>query len=366
MSSPTPPFPPPGARPPAPPAPLPPSAPPPGHGITTPPPAAPAPTAPWTTGAAFRPGAIPLRPLTLGAMYDGAFRIIRYNPKATVGAAALVTSVAMLFPLIVSVVVESTVGTGLTASGDVPATMSDEQVIGLLASVGSLVLGMLGAQLGLIFVTGMVAQVTRGAAVGRRMGLGEAWAETHGVRWRLIGLTLLVGIGMTLAIAALVTPIALIVWVTGDPLLTVLAVVVGVVALVVGGPLLWIRLVYLASVTLVLERRGVFAALARSWRLSGGHFWRTLGIALLTALITSLAGGILTTPLTFGGQFAALLVPQYLFAILIGTQALALVVQNAFVAPFASAVTAVQYLDLRIRKEGYDVELMREAGVLPR
>ena len=35
----------------------------------------------------------------------------------------------------------------------------------------------------------------------------------------------------------------------------------------------------------------------------------------------------------------------------------------AFVAPFTSAVTSVQYLDQRIRKEAYDVELMTMAGI---
>ena len=44
-------------------------------------------------GAAHKPGALPLRPLTLGDMYDAAFRIIRFNPKATVGSAVLVAAV---------------------------------------------------------------------------------------------------------------------------------------------------------------------------------------------------------------------------------------------------------------------------------
>ena len=39
---------------------------------------------------------------------------------------------------------------------------------------------------------------------------------------------------------------------------------------------------------------------------------------------------------------------------------------NAFVAPFTAAVTSLQYLDQRMRKEAYDVELMREAGLIPR
>ncbi len=49
-------------------------------------------------GAAHKPGAIPLRPLNLGDIYDGGFRIIRFNPKATVGSAVLVAGVAMATP----------------------------------------------------------------------------------------------------------------------------------------------------------------------------------------------------------------------------------------------------------------------------
>ena len=37
------------------------------------------------------------------------------------------------------------------------------------------------------------------------------------------------------------------------------------------------------------------------------------------------------------------------------------VVQSAFVAPFTAVVTAVQYVDQRIRKEAFDVELIAAA-----
>ena len=45
------------------------------------------------------------------------------------------------------------------------------------------------------------------------------------------------------------------------------------------------------------------------------------------------------------------------------TQALASVLASAFVAPFTAAVTSLQYIDQRIRKEAYDVELMARAGI---
>ena len=53
-------------------------------------------------GAAHKPGAIPLRPLTLGDMYDAAFRIIRFNPKATVGSSVLVAAVSMALPVLLT------------------------------------------------------------------------------------------------------------------------------------------------------------------------------------------------------------------------------------------------------------------------
>ncbi len=63
---------------------------------------APRPGQPGMLGAAHKPGAVPLRPLTLSDMYDAAFRIIRFNPKATVGSAVLVASVAMAIPVLVT------------------------------------------------------------------------------------------------------------------------------------------------------------------------------------------------------------------------------------------------------------------------
>lgn len=317
-------------------------------------------------GAAHRPGAVPLRPLTLGTMYDGAFRIIRYNPKATVGAAALVTAIGMSIPVALSLAFALTLGTGIDPSGDPEADLTTSEALGLIGSMGALLLGLYATQLGLIFVTGMVAHVTHAAALGRRMSLGQAWAATHGKRWRLIGLSLLVGLGGLLLVSVLIAPVIAVGVLSGDVLLTVgLAVLAGVAMVCLFG-WLWIKLTYLTSAILMLEDGGVVRALARSWRITGRHYWRTLGIALLTMLITAVAGSILTTPISVVGQVATFLAPEYIFVILAATQALASVVQNAFVTPFVSAVSALQYLDLRIRKEGYDVELMRQAGLLPR
>ncbi len=161
---------------------------------------------PWGPGgpgfaaaAAHKPGAVPLRPLRLGDMYDAAFRIIRFNPRATVGSAVLVAAAAMALPVLVTAVLSLTMdlslgltssGTAMTPQGE-PTDLGD--ALGILGVLGALVLGVLAQSLGLILVTGMVAHVTMAAAVGRRLSLGEAWRATHGARWRLVGLVVLVG-----------------------------------------------------------------------------------------------------------------------------------------------------------------------------
>ncbi|KRA38253.1 hypothetical protein ASD81_06295 [Nocardioides sp. Root614] len=315
-------------------------------------------------GAAHKPGAFPLRPLTLGSIYDGAFRIIRFNPKATVGAAVMVTAVAMIIPVAITAVLTFTVGLALDLSGDVDPDASTADALGLLAAYGSLLLSILLAQVGVILVTGMIAHVTRAAAVGRRLSLGQAWAATHGKRWRLIGLAAIINVSFFALLTAYVLLWVIVVAVSPNPWPIVAW---GVITIPAFGCLccwLWVRFYYLPVPPLMLEEVGVFGAIGRGWSLTAGQFWRTFGIALLTVLIGSVAGSMLSTPVSVIGQVGAIAFVEYAALFLVVSQAIALIVQNAFVAPFVAAVTSVQYVDLRMRKEALDVELMREAGII--
>lgn len=311
-------------------------------------------------GAAHKPGAIPLRPLGLGDMYDGAFRIIRFNPKATVGSAVLVAALAMVLPVLLTGAL--TVAVDLTADGS--GDVSTGEALAVLATTGSLLIGALLQGVGLLLVTGMVAHVVAAAAIGRRLSLGEAWAATRGTRWRLVGLTLLLGLmvfGMVAAYAA--------VWVVVALLAPTWAVVVfGVVTVPAFVALLvwwWVRVYYLPVPALMIERTGLLAAIGRGFRLTRRQFWRTLGIGLLTAIVAAVAGGLLAAPFTIAGQVVpfAMADSQYLALVTVVVAALGSVVQTAFVTPFSAAVASLQYLDLRMRKEAYDVELMARAGI---
>jgi hypothetical protein len=127
----------------------------------------------------------------------------------------------------------------------------------------------------------------------------------------------------------------------------------------------WVRVYYLPVPALMIERSGVTAAIGRAFRLTRRQFWRTFGIGVLTAVVTFVAGSVLALPLSIAAQVVPLTMAdsQYLALVTVVLAALGTVVQTAFVTPFSAAVSSLQYLDQRMRKEAYDVELMAAAGI---
>lgn len=324
----------------------------------------------FSAGAAHKPGAIPLRPLSLGDIYDAAFKIIRFNPRATVGSAVLVAAVAMAIPVLgtaaLGAFLDVSLPTGLSGGATAgSAAVSPEDVVGFVGVMGSLAVGSILQSIGLILVGGMIAHVVAAAALGRKLSLGEAWSATHGKRWRLIGLTLLLGLATTMMIALYVLSWVAVAFLADSwqlPLLYALVSVPLFAALMV---LFWVRLYYLPVPVLMLEDVGVFGALGRGFHLTGKAFWRTFGIALLTLVIAQIAGSMLSAPVSLLSQGALLggLSGEGSVFLLVAGQALASVIAAAFVAPFTTSVATLQYVDLRMRKEAFDVELMQRAGI---
>jgi hypothetical protein len=329
------------------------AAPPPGYaapqpGYTAPPPAS---GAPAYAGLEFRPGIIPLRPLTLGDLYGAVTKAIRGNVAATMGL-ALVTSLICLVPT-------TALGAWL-ASMETTDFMTGEG--GGLGLVGGY-LPSLGALVSTVALTGFLAYVIGQAVLGRKVGIGETWDGTKRRLPAVAGAVLVtivgavVGLGMVLGL-----PIAWLVVAgaeVGPILLTVLAVLASVVLYL----FLWTRLAFVTAV-IVLEGRGVWSAFARSWRLtSGTPFWRILGIRILTAIIVGVASNLVTLPITIIGVFAVIALggEDQLFmwqAILAGVATL---ISGAITTPFSAGVDALMVVDQRIRREGLDVQLIHAA-----
>jgi hypothetical protein len=109
----------------------------------------------------------------------------------------------------------------------------------------------------------------------------------------------------------------------------------------------------LAFPSLVLEPgSSPTEALSRSWSLTRGSRWRMFGLLVTMALL-------LYVPLIGLGAVAAVVLPGGLLGTDPGTLTLAVVgVVQMLLYPLFYCVLTVAYYDLRVRKEGFDLEVL--------
>ena len=240
-------------------------------------------------------------------------------------------------------------GTSLAASGITSA-------IGLLAT---------------LVVTGLLTMVVSRAVLGRSVTAGEAWRDARTQLPRLLGLLVLLPL-LIMAIFAVGMAPGLLLTATATGTLEVgllLTLLGGLAASVVS---IWLGVRYsLASPALMLEKQGVIAAMRRSAKLVRGTWWRVLGVQLLAFLLTGIVEFIIQIPATIiafliGGENlmdwanGTGNTAGWSFLIVLGIGA---VISSTITFPISAGVTALLYVDQRIRREALDLELARAAGL---
>lgn len=313
-----------------------------------------------------KPGLIPLRPLTLGDILGAAFKTLRRNPKPTFGMSLLLQGLVMVITLVVmgAVTVIAISRTEMASPEDADAVAAGATATILLSAIIPFLFSLVASGL----MQGIVVlEVARGT-LGEKLTFRQLWALAKGRLWALIGWVLLVTVVVLVAATAVVLGIIALATQFGDAGLAI-GILIGILA-VLGAVVLWAWLstkLALVPSALMIERRTLRQAMARSWQLTGGYFWRTFGILLLVAVILNVASQIVSTPvsivfsliipmMTVGGDPTAALIGAAvtylaLVAVTLVITAITLVVQGA--------ATALVYLDLRIRKEGLDLDLTR-------
>jgi hypothetical protein len=280
--------------------------------------------------AAPRPGVIPLRPLGLGEVLDGAFTTIRRYPRPTLGIAAVIVVVQQALSFAVNVSVRNF---------EMPVAGSTSPVSGLtFITVPSILVMLVNAALTAL-LAGMITIVVGDAVLGRpQVPAREVWGRARPLLWRLIGASILAGILPYL----------------------------GLIAFIIGGIFLWGAL-SLTMPALVLERTTVRGALRRSWALAVPDWWRVFGFRLLATIIASFVAGILVVPgaivigilaASSGGE-SALGIPALAVLAVFGA------IGAVFTQPFLAAVLALIYVDRRIRAEALDIALASAATGTP-
>ena len=303
---------------------------------------------------AHQPGIIPLRPIGLGEILDGAFRAIRYSPRAMFGLSAVVVAAAGAIEAALVWAASSsfggdwqTVGTsanGGTSVGSITGTMVPTVVGGIVFGIATTLL------IGLLIVA-----VSR-AVLGSRMTVGEIWQHAKPQVWRLLVVTLLVGVLVGLVGALWIAGMF---WAAASHNFAAL----GIVGLVGGlGTLVWTAWMtvrtLLATPALMLERLHVLESIRRSFRLTRGSFWRLLGIYLLATILVGFVAQIVGVPITIVSALLLVKAAEPAAALAV-TSALSSVIAALITTPFSAAVVALLYIDTRMRREGLDVQLVR-------
>ena len=250
-----------------------------------------------------------LRPLSVGEILDTSFGLYR----------------RYFAPLAMIVIVVSAVPTVIELYLQASGGMVAHPVVGILNGFLNITLSAIG--------TAAAVFVVSDSYLGREVGAREALHRALPYVWRIIGLSVL----------------------------TTLVVGMGFLLLLIPG-LIFLSALMVSTQALVLEPDlTAVQAMNRSWQLTKGYRLKTLALIVVTGFLVAI-------PSTAGGIISALLAPGA--GVLADPAAMPLgwylVVSIAAIAqmllyPLMYAVVTVLYYDLRVRKEGFDLDILAQA-----
>lgn len=333
---------------------------------------------PYATGASWapgpqqgwapppKPGLIPLRPLSFSDLFGAPFLVLRRNPKATFGSALLLQGLTAVLSLVIVGVV-----TWLSLSRLSQAAPGEEDAISagaITAIILSFLIPVAVSIAGSAILQGIIAQEVARGTLGEKLPLGVLWRRTKARFLPLIGYTFLL-IGVVTVFIAVAVGLGFVLTGLGGTAGVALTVVMGIGALLVLiAASVWLGTKFsLTPSIIVLENGKVFPSLARSWRLTDGYFWRTFGVQFLVSSVVSVASQVVATPISLLASLVPVLFvgvdsEATMIVATIAAQGLSLLVSviiGAITVVVISATSAVIYVDLRMRKEGLDLDLAR-------
>ncbi|MDQ1019106.1 glycerophosphoryl diester phosphodiesterase membrane domain-containing protein [Streptomyces afghaniensis] len=315
---------------------------------------------------AAKPGVIPLRPLGVGEILDGAVSTMRTYWRTVLGISLTVAVITEVIVVLFQGLVLDDSST--EALNDPSATLSElSRAMGdaMLNSTVVFVISLVGT----VIATALLTTVTSRAVLGKSVTIGEAWRDARPQVVKLFGLICLLLL-ITAGIVTAGTLPGILIAAAGSTGAGVALTVLGAIG--AGIVALWLMIRFsLASPALMLEKQGIKKAMSRSTKLVRGTWWRIFGIQLLATIIANVVASIIVIPFTFlaaalsgdgvtgwlnsGGSGLG-----WTFLVVSGIGA---VIGSMITFPITAGVTVLLYIDQRIRREALDLELARAAGV---
>ncbi|WP_411373739.1 hypothetical protein ACLH0K_11535 [Arthrobacter sp. MPF02] len=316
-----------------------------------------------------KPGIVPLRPLMFGEILDGSFQAIRRNAKAMLGAALLAQSLAAILAAVVTAVTATSMGS-IEAWADT-ATAEDVAALGIGFFAAVLVVALLTLFISAVLQGAMVVPVAR-SILNRPTSFRRMWALSRSRAGALVRLALLLlGAGLLAFVLLAVLGVALVSAMEGTGALLLIPVVLNFIALSI-----WIAIkVLVAPAAVVVEELGAVAGLRRSWELTRANWWRILGITVVISIMVGIVSQVVMIPVSLLTSFLTTVATPHAGSEQTAAVAVAVGVATAVLGAlvgalgyaFQTSVMALLYMDLRMRKDGLDINLLRllESGADP-
>ena len=321
---------------------------------------------------AAKPGIIALRPLTLSDLMSGSFAALRRNPKVLFGytivimtIVALVNGLAVFMPFYSLMTLSGSTSDPQASYNDFLASSS----LSLISMLLGYVVLFLATFLGGALINGVLSVTVSQMVIGKKITFGQAWSMVRRRLLPMIGASFL--LFLIIAIPMILWGVgflAMMIWSLESKIADSLAAVMFFIGLPLMLALysLTVRFLY-APICAVLEHKGPIQSLKRSWTLTSGAFWMTLGRVLLIGVVCGVIVNIISTLISgivMGIGFAFLSSASFddpntawgFTVLLVITSALQTLVYS-LVLPIMSAYQTLMYVDQKIRKENFALVL---------
>ena len=310
-----------------------------------------------------KPGIIPLRPLTLTDLFSGSFSALRKNPSVLFGFTIIVMTVVALLSL-AGTMLPLFSFTSLMSNDLDPQASSKALLDSAYLSVVSTIVGYIallaGSFLAGTVLDGVLSVAVSQLVIGKKITFKQSWALVKPRLWSMLGASLLsmLAVGSPLLVLVILFFMSLYSWPGSDAffslfgLLLALALPVVLVSYVIS-----IRFLY-APICAVLEEKGPIEAVKRSWALTSGSFWVTLGRVILINVVVGFIAGMIVQIIGIIAaifMFTILSDPSTVWStiILYGVISALQMLAYSLVVPILAAYQTLMYVDEKIRKENF-------------
>jgi len=287
---------------------------------------------------ASTPAPIRFRPMPLPELLDELFRLYRRHFSLIVGVSLLVALPGLVWSLVTGVyrLNSGSYASLFTTTPGTTPTFNSQQLSNL---IGALALGFIGGFFLAPISLGAVFRAVTDVALGRPATIGSVLRETLARYLPLLGfvaLAALIGLG----------------WFIAETIGLILL-VLPAFAVLCAAFYLFVRW-SLVLAAMMAEDIGPIRGLGRSWNLVSGSWWRTFGILLIVGIMQ----GIISYGLVILVSVIAALVSTGDFRAAV-VQVVGTLV-SAVVTPIAYIAVVLLYFDLRVRKEGLDLDQLAQ------